>query len=73
MEDDKNKQNINTDESNAERDQDEGEMNNGTLGGSLGVIGISNEDKHERVTAAGSKSEEKSTEDSVNKPGGDNN
>lgn len=72
MEDDKNKQFTNTVASNAERDQDEGEMNNGTLGGSLGVIGSSNADKPESITAAGSKSEEKSTEDSVNKPDGGN-
>lgn len=30
-------------ESNAERDQDEGSMNNGTIGGSLGIIGSSND------------------------------
>lgn len=30
-------------ESNAERDQDLGNMNNGTLGGSMGIIGSSNE------------------------------
>ncbi|MDQ6814494.1 MAG: hypothetical protein M3040_12200 [Bacteroidota bacterium] len=30
---------------NAERDQDEGNMNNGTLGGNMGVIGSSNPDE----------------------------
>lgn len=30
-------------ESNAERDQDEGSMNNGTIGGSMGIEGSSNE------------------------------
>jgi len=31
-------------ESNAERDQDAGNMNNGTIGGSMGIIGSSNEE-----------------------------
>lgn len=30
-------------ESNAERDRDHGNMNNGTLGGNMGIIGNSNE------------------------------
>lgn len=47
MEDDKNKQSITQNESNAERDKDEGEMNNGTIGGNMGVIGSSNEDQPE--------------------------
>jgi hypothetical protein len=33
--------------SNAERDQDEGNMNNGTIGGSMGIIGSSNSDEEE--------------------------
>lgn len=40
MADDKNKQNA---ESNAERDQDEGSMNNGTIGGDMGIVGSSND------------------------------
>ena len=43
MTEDKNKQNIGRNESNAERDQDEGSMNNGTIGGNMGTIGSSNE------------------------------
>ena len=31
-------------ESNAEIDQDAGNMNNGTIGGSMGIVGNSNED-----------------------------
>ena len=31
-------------ESNAERDQDHGNMNNGTIGGSMGIVGSSNEE-----------------------------
>jgi len=31
-------------ESNAERDQDHGNMNNGTIGGNMGIIGSSNEE-----------------------------
>ena len=33
--------------SNAERDQDEGSMNNGTIGGSMGIVGSSNVDEEE--------------------------
>lgn len=43
MEDNKNQQNTENIESNEERDQDEGSMNNGTLGGNMGIIGSSNE------------------------------
>lgn len=39
----KNEQNTGIDKSNAERDQDEGSMNNGTLGADLGIKGNSNE------------------------------
>lgn len=42
MEDNKN-QDAGKNESNAERDQDEGSMNNGTIGGNMGIIGSSNE------------------------------
>src|SRR4028118_1673983 len=41
-----NKDQQNTEEnnpSNAERDQDEGNMNNGTIGGNMGIIGSSND------------------------------
>jgi hypothetical protein len=31
-------------ESNAERDQDHGNMNNGTIGGNMGIIGSSNDE-----------------------------
>jgi hypothetical protein len=34
-------------ESNDERDQDEGNMNNGEIGGSMGIRGSSNEDGNE--------------------------
>ncbi len=37
MPDNSNKQNAANNESNAERDQDEGSMNNGTIGGSMGI------------------------------------
>ncbi len=47
MADDKKQQNIENLESNAERDMDEGNMNNGTIGGSMGVIGSSNEKDEE--------------------------
>jgi hypothetical protein len=47
MENDKNKQSTSLDESNAERDQDEGQMNNGTIGGDMGVVGSTNEDQTE--------------------------
>ena len=30
--------------SNAERDQDEGKMNNGTIGGNMGIVGSSNDE-----------------------------
>ncbi len=43
MEDNKNQQGTENNESNAERDQDEGSMNNGTIGGNMGIIGSSNE------------------------------
>lgn len=46
MTDNKNQQNAGNAESNDERDQDEGGMNNGTIGGSMGVIG-SSEDRDE--------------------------
>ena len=42
MEDNKD-QNAEKFESNAERDQDLGNMNNGTIGGNMGIIGNSNE------------------------------
>lgn len=42
MEDDKNST-AEKPKSNAERDQDEGSMNNGTIGGDMGIIGSSNE------------------------------
>jgi hypothetical protein len=35
--------NLSNTESNAERDQDHGNMNNGTIGGNMGIIGSSNE------------------------------
>lgn len=43
MTEDKNKQNTGRNESNAERDQDEGSMNNGTIGGNMGTMRSSNE------------------------------
>jgi len=39
----KNEQNTEINESNAERDQDEGSMNNGAIGGDMGIKGNSNE------------------------------
>lgn len=45
MEDNKDKQDMHEVESNAKRDQDEGQMNNGTIGGNMGVIGGSNADE----------------------------
>lgn len=44
MENDKNQQQEQAAMSNAERDQDEGSMNNGTIGGDMGISGTS-EDK----------------------------
>jgi len=41
MEDDK--KNVDRNESNADRDQDAGDMNNGTIGGSMGIVGSSND------------------------------
>jgi hypothetical protein len=35
-------------ESNAERDQDHGNMNNGTIGGNMGIIGGSKEGENEQ-------------------------
>ena len=35
-------------ESNVDRDRDHGNMNNGTIGGNMGVIGNSNEEKEEQ-------------------------
>lgn len=46
MEDNKNQEKAENIESNAERDQDEGSMNNGTIGGSMGIEG-SSEDQDE--------------------------
>ena len=44
MTDNRNQQNTEeNNESNAERDQDEGSMNNGTIGGNMGIIGSSND------------------------------
>ncbi|WP_018612477.1 hypothetical protein [Segetibacter koreensis] len=43
MTEDKNKQNTGRNESNAERDQDEGSMNNGTIGGNMRTMRSSNE------------------------------
>ena len=44
MPDNRNQQSIEeNNESNAERDQDEGSMNNGTIGGNMGIIGSSND------------------------------
>lgn len=44
MPDNKNQQNTGENNaSNAERDQDEGSMNNGTIGGSMGIAGSSND------------------------------
>ncbi len=40
-------------ESNAERDQDHGNMNNGTLGGNMGIIGSSNEEDSEQYSKKG--------------------
>jgi len=42
-------------ESNAERDQDAGNMNNGTIGGNMGIVGNSNEDdsKYEKQSHDG--------------------
>jgi hypothetical protein len=37
-------------ESNAERDQDHGNMNNGTIGGNMGVIGSSNDADSEKYS-----------------------
>lgn len=69
MQDDKNKQNTPNYESNAERDQDEGNMNNGTLGGNMGVIG-NNEDQPESVGSKESKTESQNTDNSSNKKDG---
>lgn len=44
MADNKNQQNTETNVSNAERDQDEGSMNNGTIGGDMGITGSSNDE-----------------------------
>ncbi len=43
MPEDKKQQTTEKNESNAERDQDEGSMNNGTIGGDMGIIGSSND------------------------------
>jgi hypothetical protein len=43
MTDDKNQKNTERAESNAERDQDHGNMNNGTIGGNMGIISSSND------------------------------
>src|SRR3954447_15585812 len=43
MEDNKKQQDSQNAESNAERDQDEGSMNNGTIGGNMGIVGSSND------------------------------
>ena len=43
----KEQQNGGNAESNAERDQDHGNMNNGTIGGGMGIFGSSNEDGNE--------------------------
>ncbi|MCW3080921.1 hypothetical protein [Segetibacter sp.] len=46
-----NQQNNLTDiESNAERDQDHGNMNNGTIGGNMGIIGSSNDVDSEKYS-----------------------
>ena len=37
-------------ESNAERDQDHGNMNNGEIGGNMGIIGSSNDEDSERYS-----------------------
>ena len=37
-------------ESNAERDQDHGNMNNGTIGGNMGIIGSSNDADSEKYS-----------------------
>jgi len=37
-------------ESNAERDQDHGNMNNGTIGGNMGIIGSSNDADSEQYS-----------------------
>lgn len=52
MVDDKNKQNTEKAESNDERDQDEGNMNNGVIGGDMGTIKSSN-DQDETNSARG--------------------
>lgn len=43
MDNNKNQESTEKIESNAERDQDEGSMNNGTIGGDMGIIGSSEE------------------------------
>ena len=57
MTDNRNQQNTEeNNESNAERDQDEGSMNNGTIGGNMGIIGSSNEQDeadYSKVTHSG--------------------
>ncbi|GEO10842.1 hypothetical protein [Segetibacter aerophilus] len=40
-------------ESNAERDQDHGNMNNGTIGGNMGIIGSSNDADSEKYSKHG--------------------
>ncbi|MEJ7682886.1 MAG: hypothetical protein WKG06_34530 [Segetibacter sp.] len=47
MEDNRDQQNTQKTESNAERDQDEGSMNNGTIGGDMGIIDSSNKQDEE--------------------------
>jgi hypothetical protein len=42
--------NSNQAESNAERDQDHGNMNNGTIGGNMGIIGSSNEEDSDKYS-----------------------
>ena len=59
MANDKNQQSSVENESNAERDQDEGSMNNGTIGGNMGDSG-SNE-HGSKVSDAGATTSSEST------------
>jgi len=72
MQDDKNKQNTHKYESNAERDQDEGQMNNGTLGGDMGVIGGSSNNQRESGGSEEPKSGSQNNDDRAGNPHGNN-
>lgn len=67
MQDEKNKQEIQQADSNAERDQDEGQMNNGVIGGNMGVIGNNGKNQPEsEISIEESKPENDDVEKSEN-------